>query len=62
MHACIRNLKLCIVRKLQSAYSTSRIVELQSVEDCLKYVNIEKLDNLNKVSQLKEEDLKEIGI
>ena len=53
-----------------SGLLTSRIAVLQSVEDCLKYVSTEKSDifqaadtgNLNKVSQLKEEDLKQIGI
>lgn len=40
---------------------TSRIAELQSVGDCLKYVNIDT-ENLNKVTQLNEEDSKEIGI
>ena len=53
-----------------SGLLTSRIAVLQSIEDCLKYVSMEKSDifqaadteNLNKVSQLKEEDLKQIGI
>jgi len=40
---------------------TSRIAELQSVGDCLKYVSIDT-ENLNNVTQLNEEDLKEIGI
>ena len=45
--------------------------EFQSVDDWLNYINMEKyletfqangIDTLNKVTQLNEEDLKEIGI
>ena len=45
--------------------------EFQSVDDWLKYINMEKywetfqangIDTLNKVTQLNEEDLKEVGI
>lgn len=40
---------------------TSRIAEIQSVGNCLKYVSIDT-ENLNNVTQPNEEDLKEIGI